>query len=68
MLQILPEVPSGWLKVERAAKLAGTSLSRAKALAIAGLIPVAIDDLGYMRISPDSLRNGAHHVLHNCRA
>jgi len=58
-MQIIPTVPKGWMKVPLAARLANTSTSRARALIVAGVIPVAIDPAGYMWASTDSLRSGS---------
>jgi hypothetical protein len=63
-MQIVPAVPRGWTKVPMAARLASTSMSRAKALIVAGVVPVAIDAAGYMWVSTDSLRNGPANVEH----
>jgi hypothetical protein len=63
-MQIIPIVPRGWMKVPSAAKLASTSMPRAEALIVAGVVPVAIDSAGYMWVSPESLRNGSHNVEH----
>jgi hypothetical protein len=61
-MQIIPAVPRGWMKVPLAARLASTSMSRAKALIVSGVVPVAIDPAGYMWVSTDSLRNGPTNV------
>ena len=58
-MQIVHTVPKGWLKVPVAARLASTPISRAKALIVAGAVPVAIDPAGYMWVSTDSLRSGS---------
>jgi hypothetical protein len=64
-MQLLPNVPRGWMKVPLAARLASTSMSRAKALIVSGTIPVAIDPAGYMWVSAESLRSGSHDVKHS---
>ena len=63
-MQIVPTVPRGWMKVPLAARLASTPMSRAKALIVSGVVPVAIDPAGYMWVSTDSLRNGSPNVEH----
>jgi hypothetical protein len=57
-MTILRTVPKGWMKVPLAARLTSTPMSRAKALIVGGVVPVAIDPAGYMWVSTDSLRNG----------
>jgi hypothetical protein len=61
-MNIVPCVPSGWMKVRLAARVASVPMARAKALIISGIVPVAIDGAGHMWVSGESLRNGVPHV------
>ena len=63
-MHIVPAVPRGWMKVPLAARLASTSMARAKSLIVSGVVPVAIDPAGYMWVSAELLRNGQTNVEH----
>jgi len=61
-MQIVSPVLNDWMKVPVAARQANVPMSRAKALIVCGVVPVAIDGAGYMWVSTDSLRSGSHNV------
>jgi hypothetical protein len=64
-MRIVSRIPQqGWAKVRLAAMAAKVPVSRANLMIVAGTVPVAVDQAGYMWVSVDSLRNGVHDENH----